>query len=386
MYIVFFPAILVPSMIPSIRGWMFNQHWCKAVHFFTVFLNLACVLSILLIAIDRNCAVNSPLHYTITITKKRTGLLIVSIWAISFILAAPILLGIRQSASPPGIVDIAYSLLIGFIGFVLPLLSVAFLYFAMFRAAQNNNARARRSSSNSNTSNEIVVSVKPPKKQGVTEYCLRRNFSSERVEDSSCCFAGRHKAAITGLLVVLSFLACWLPFYTILVSELFANISDNIKYCANFAAYMSCVINPYLYFFRNKTTWKEAKMIAVAIFSTKEKLLGKNSVEKHARKCTVDASACLFRLPSSFSQPMLATPTTHLNACIDLSQQTVGLNVKTQPIKMRSVFSLDPIKPLLHQDSSSSNDSSDACVTTLVTDSVLSIDQDSLFWYPAIQP
>ncbi|GFQ85694.1 g protein-coupled receptor [Trichonephila clavata] len=44
-------------------------------------------------------------------------------------------------------------------------------------------------------------------------------------------------------------------------------------------------------------------------------------------------------------------------------------------------FSHDPNKPLLHQDSSSSNDSSDACATTVVIGSVLSIDEDSMIWY-----
>ncbi|GBM81326.1 hypothetical protein AVEN_254836-1 [Araneus ventricosus] len=384
---------IIPAMIISIQGVEFNKLWCRATTALTIFLNLVSVFSILLIAIDRNCAVNSPLHYTLTITKKRTGLLIGSTWSAALVLSIPVLVGTPETSNNrclqegflfsdhPDTLSIVYSSIISFVGFIIPFVNVACLYFAMFKAARNNNARARRSSSNSSASNEIIVNLKPPKKQGVTEYTLRRNFSADHVDpkDTPCCFAGKHKAAVTGLLVVLSFVVCWLPFFATLVSDIFVPASANMKYFVHFAAYTSCILNPYLYFFRNKNTWKESKKLVVGILTRK----GKFENGKNTKKNTIYLSSSLFRFPTSQSQPVLTLSTSHINTlCADspnmnMSLKTTGYHEN----KARSGSSHDPIKPLLHQDSSTSNDSSDACATTVVIGSVLSIDEDSMIWY-----
>ncbi|KAF8766663.1 Beta-2 adrenergic receptor like protein [Argiope bruennichi] len=385
--------LIIPAMIISIQGVEFNKFWCRATTALTIFLNLVSVFSILLVAVDRNCAVNSPLHYTLTITKKRTGLLIGSTWSAAFILTIPVMVGIPETSNnrclregflfsyPPDVISIVYSSIISFVGFILPFVNVACLYFAMFKAARNNNARARRSSSNSSASNEIIVNLKPAKKQGVTEYTLRRNFSSDHVDpkDTPCCFAGKHKAAVTGLMVVVSFVVCWLPFFATLLSDIFVPSSAGMKYCVNLAAYTSCILNPYLYFFRNKNTWKESKKMVKSIFTRK----GKFDNGKSTKKNTIDLSCSLFRLPSSQSQPVLTLSTSHINT---LCADSASMNMSLKPIgylenKPHSSSSHAAVKPLLHQDSSTSNDSSDACATTVVIGSVLSIDEDSMIWY-----
>ncbi|GIY34598.1 g_PROTEIN_RECEP_F1_2 domain-containing protein [Caerostris darwini] len=381
---------IIPILMMSIQGVEFIQIWCRMTTFLTIFLNLASVFSILLIAVDRNCAVNSPLHYTITITKKRTGILIISTWLIAFVLAIPILVVVPETSNircftnglfllqdQPGILNIAYTSAISIVGFLIPFINVAFLYFAMFKAAKNNNARAGRSNSNSSASNEIIVNLKPPKKLGVTEYTLRRNFSSDHVEpkDSGCCFAGKHKAAVTGLLVVMSFFACWLPFYATLVSDLFHPAIPHIKYCVNLAAYMSCIINPYLYFFRNKNTWKESKKFVVTMLTRKNKF----DNNRNLKKTTIELSSCLFRMPTSQSQPVLATNTARINTLCGESP-SMNMSVMYQENQTHSMAH-SPIKTLAHQDSCTSNDSSDAYATTVVIGSVPSSDEDSMIWY-----
>ncbi|PRD26931.1 UNVERIFIED_CONTAM: G protein-coupled receptor [Trichonephila clavipes] len=385
--------IIIPAIIVSIQGVEFNKVWCRITTFMTIFLNLVSVLSILLIAIDRNCAVNSPLHYTLTITKKRTGFLIGATWLAAVFFSIPVAFGLPETTSKENvlptnripILSIVYSAVVGVVGFIIPFINVACLYFAMFKAAKNNNARARRSSSNSSGSNEIIVNIKPPRKLGVTEYTLRRNFSTDREDPpkSNCCFVGKHKAAVTGLLVVVSFVICWLPFFTTFVSDIFLPTSKNIKFLVNSVAYTSCILNPYLYFFRNKNTWKECKKMLIALVTRKSKFgQGKNT-----RKSTADLSSSLFRLPNSLSQPVLAMNTSQINTLcsespsMNMSVQTVSQLENKTLCKTRDGFSHDPNKPLLHQDSSSSNDSSDACATTVVIGSVLSIDEDSMIWY-----
>ncbi|GFT61260.1 octopamine receptor beta-2R [Nephila pilipes] len=389
--------VVIPAMIVSIQGVQLNKVWCRLTNSMAIFLNLVSVLSILLIAIDRNCAVNSPLHYTLTITKKRTGFLIGSTWLVALVISIPAFFGIpeasykgctKENLLPPNhthILSIAYSSAVGVVGFIIPFINVACLYFAMFKAAKNNNARARRSSSNSSGSNEIVVNIKPPRKLGVTEYTLRRNFSTEREDPKkgTCCFVGKHKAAVTGLLVVMSFVICWLPFFITFISDIFVPTPDNIRYLVNFVSYTSCLLNPYLYFFRNKNTWKECKKMIIALLIRKKKF----GEGKNTRKSTADLSSSLLRLPDSLSQPILALNSSQINTLcsespsMSMSVQTVSQQERKSFCKAHDAFPHDPIKPLLHQDSSSSNDSSDACATTVVIGSVLSIEEDSMIWY-----
>lgn len=381
----------------SLRVWVFGDIWCKIIGSLTICLNLASVLSILLIAIDRNCAVNSPLHYNVTITKKRTGLLISTIWIVSAALAVPTLFGVPQleysscelmSWNIVRITSIVYITVISALGFAIPFFSVTCLYFAMFRAAETNNARARRNSSNSCLSNDVVVNLKPPKKLGVNEYSLRRNFSSEHADPKGgcCCCGGKHKAAVTGLLVVVSFVLCWSPYFLTLVYQQFKEVTIEIKFWVHFATYISCILNPYVYFYRNKNSWKQSKKLVSRIFSRNSDLIAHPTVRKHK----IDTSSCVFRLPTSFSQTVLGTQasigSTFSNNSIpeDKAHRHTVLSEQPPPrCNKAGVFSLDPIKPLLHQDSSSSNDSSDACVTTVMMGSTMSIDDDSTMWYQA---
>ena len=59
----------------------------------TVLVTLASVLSILLISLDRYYAVNSPLHYSIIITRQKSMVMIFLVWTIAGVLSAPVWTG-----------------------------------------------------------------------------------------------------------------------------------------------------------------------------------------------------------------------------------------------------------------------------------------------------
>lgn len=357
--------------------------WCRVLTSSTIFLNLASVFNIVLIAVDRNCAVNSPLHYTLTITKKRTGLLISTAWLLAIVLALPPLLLLTDVGGCPdnrnrlaNVLDVTYAIVVSASGFVVPFSSVAFMYIAMFQAARDNNARTRRSSSNSSGSNEIIVNVKTPnKKQGVvSEYTLRRNYSSEHDETRKgccCCFgAGKHKAAVTGFMVVVSFTTCWFPFFASLLSDLYLPVPPNFRYFLNFPTYLSCIINPYLYFFRNKNAWSQAKKVLVGLVTRRRD----NRFYKTdcGKKCAVEMSS---GIPNTLSQSVLLMNISQLNTV------SASVEIQSSSNKTEKLFSQDSAKSLLHQDSSSSAGSNDVFTTTVGVDSVLSMSGDSLIWY-----
>ncbi|GIZ01976.1 melanopsin [Caerostris extrusa] len=68
-------VLILPTTVLSIAAdrWIMNEIACYISGFLYTTLNITSVLSLLLIALDRNCAVNSPLHYSMTITKNALG-------------------------------------------------------------------------------------------------------------------------------------------------------------------------------------------------------------------------------------------------------------------------------------------------------------------------
>lgn len=386
--------MIIPSFIACIREWTFGntQAWCGTTSSFTVCVNLSIVLSVLLIAIDRNCAVNSPLHYAVTITKKRTTLLIRFIWIVSVVLAVPTFFGVPELEERANELSelwnfsrataMVYTSTLCLVGFIIPLIGVTGFYFAMFRAAETNNARARRSSSNSCLSSEVVVNIKPPKNFGENEYSLRRNFSSEQAEPKNgyCCFAGKHKAAMTGLIVVFSFIACWLLYFLCLVYQQFRVVRTDITFWIQLATYLSSIVDPYVYFYRNKNMWKQTKRLLLLKFCRNSDFI----IHPVAKRNRADTTKFVFRLPTSFSQTVLSTqvPITRNFSHNSIPEDKAHRHMVLSPEFSPGVFSVHPIKSLIHQDSSSSNDSSDACVTSVVLGSTVSLDGATM-WYQA---
>ena len=71
-------------------GFKGSTYWDQTLSGLTVLITLASVLSILLISLDRYYAVNSPLHYTIIVTRQKSVAMITLVWLVSVILSAPV--------------------------------------------------------------------------------------------------------------------------------------------------------------------------------------------------------------------------------------------------------------------------------------------------------
>lgn len=190
----------------------------------TVLVTLASVLSILLISLDRYYAVNSPLHYSIIVTRQKSMVMIILVWTIASVLSAPVWTGsvvlehqphnYRHhnvsflsnaldfcnkpiAIDPTGafqwdqnstvvdakdakddvtgaankwreeqqqVINICYSVLVFLFGFVWPLTALCWLYLRMYEAALKNAARTRRQSLSSNATDNVQIAsdVPPP--------------------------------------------------------------------------------------------------------------------------------------------------------------------------------------------------------------------------------
>ncbi|XP_077534038.1 uncharacterized protein LOC144146009 [Haemaphysalis longicornis] len=271
------PFVFVSAMF---QEWIFGDVWCKIHGTVTVCLTMANVFSILLIAVDRNCAVNSPLHYSMTITKKRTSGLIVSTWAFAVLISLPPLLGVSDvqyqdswtmctvTWYDTNFLTIAYSCVICVVGFLLPFIRIAWIYASMFRAARRNSARARLH--NINTSS---TEMSPPPSAGPESgvhssplYLNRRAAWTKRttsLPQASSLFGDEWKAVRTGVLVVVSFTVCFLPFFAMTLVEPHARTRKiplgKLPAISMLFLFCSSLMSPYLYVIRNKATRKHVR-------------------------------------------------------------------------------------------------------------------------------
>ncbi|XP_065308707.1 uncharacterized protein [Dermacentor albipictus] len=274
--------IVLPFVFVSVmfQGWIFGDVFCKIHGTVSMCLTMANVFSILLIAVDRNCAVNSPLHYSMTITKKRTSVLIVSTWLCALVVSVPPLVGVsglqyQKSWAmctvtwyDTGVLTLAYACVLSVLGFLMPFIRITWIYASMFQAARRNSACTRLRNVKSG-SNELS----PPSSAGPyggshrPVYFPRKPAWSKRTSSpskASSLFGDKLKAVRTAVLVVVSFTACFLPFFAMTLAETQrANASEtplrNLPAIAMLLLFSSSLINPYLYVIRNKVTRKHVR-------------------------------------------------------------------------------------------------------------------------------
>lgn len=268
------PFVFVSVMV---QEWIFGDIWCKIHGVVSVCLTMANVFSILLIAVDRNCAVNSPLHYSMTITKKRTSGLIVSTWLFAVLVSLPPIIGvsgIKYQESwgmctvtwyETDLLTIAYSCVLCVVGFLLPFVRITWIYTSMFRAARRNSARARLHNINTSSA-EMSPPASAVPEGHLTLHLHRRMAWSKRtssLSQASSFFGDEWKAVRTGLLVVISFTACFLPFFSMtLIEQHTRTRKATLKKAPAIAMlllYCSSLISPYLYVIRNKATRKHVR-------------------------------------------------------------------------------------------------------------------------------
>ncbi|KAG8192839.1 hypothetical protein JTE90_014619 [Oedothorax gibbosus] len=269
--ILILPAITVTI---ATEDWLLGDVTCAVSGFLFTTLNITSVLSLLLIALDRNCAVNSPLHYSMTITKKRTGFMISLTWFIGVIVGTPPFFGIShfnfrskwhmctQAWLRNDPYNFAYASVLVVLGFMVPFLTTICVYSSMFQAARDNSERARKHSVNSTSVDTTVPDTQFKTQSSVVSQKKKyRRWSS----GSNQFFGEEWKAVRTGVLVVMTFTLCWLPYFTVISMEAFFDISNLIPDYAMFimiaCSSSACIINPYLYVFRNKTSRKHVKQL-----------------------------------------------------------------------------------------------------------------------------
>ncbi|XP_045102145.1 beta-3 adrenergic receptor-like [Portunus trituberculatus] len=287
---------LTPLLTPSTATGADGDHdvgrggeefwWCQVSKALMALAVEAAIFSVLLIAVDRYCAVTSPLHYSMTITRGRSVRLIVGVWTLALLYALPQLLAhtyahlrpaSRLSACPSGqdVVSavpikfgLYYAVLLSLCGFLVPLFVLCWIYVHMYRAAQRNSARTRRHSLGHNPAEIIIPDCPSVAESGSTNNSVRcktrvHRRRSSNTSFSSLFFREEGRAVKTAVIVIASFVTSWMPYFIYKICEA-GGWTKDIPYLNELVicvALSSSCTSPFIYVYRNETASKEVLKI-----------------------------------------------------------------------------------------------------------------------------
>ncbi|OXA44041.1 5-hydroxytryptamine receptor 1B [Folsomia candida] len=395
----------------------------------------AAIFSTFLIATDRFYAVTSPLHYSMTITRSRSQLMIVAAWLAGALLALPYVL----ICSLPRNTELHQSLHVLFIvlqlalGYLFPFVGLCWLYLRMYNAAHRNSERTRKHSISGDllTVMDGSTSVIPP--QGIdflTHYInpftkgmvgsagappgsggtnttsigqivpaavKKQRRRSSNGSSSSLLFREEGRAIKTAMLVLASFLVCWTPHCAfMLISEIdvvqgqlgdlvflsggrgggnASNTSSMMlnqqpavllggtnwpKFFGVFGILLSCLLNPFIYVFRNKMACKEVSKLLCRFFREKRRRKEDTAAsEKRAHQLLHNNSRDRSdSTPSAGGNDLVASPTAadldytpKFTPCIGKSPKRSSLKSLTPQSSLNSTFTMATHSPICSSNS-----------------------------------
>lgn len=260
------------------KEWVFSAPWCQVTGFLTSTTFTANTLTIVMISVDRYCAVLYPLQYKIKVTSLRVWLMIVAVWTVAVGASIPPLLGWNRYAYHPEKFtcsvswqsrlshDQYYTLFLFFLGLLFPLLVISVTYSMIFRAAMHNSRRTSRSNSAPPSLTEVTVDS-PLSKKPLTDSRVSLVSTKQWLMEKSPRSAPRHfrqevlRTARTTFIVIFSFILCWFPFYLCSLLEGFLPedraVPVFILHVCFLLAMCSAVVTPMVYVFRNRVIRKE---------------------------------------------------------------------------------------------------------------------------------
>lgn len=265
------------------REWTEDMDWtgpfgfatCNAIALLTLTSISASIFAVLLISIDRFYAVSRPLHYTRHVTSSKAWAMITGSWLASLFLGSLPLLGWGRVRYDPdkhlclphwaghSWPDKSLAFVVVVVCFVVPLLVMALVYVSVIRAARRTAAQARRNSSTSGMSDPLAVNPRQSL-DAMTLASSHRNLVRRRSSAGSCAapvfYKEDWKAAKTGVVVMTTFVVCWLPFFTNVFMDTLSGCQNSTRHLGVIfvlLAVSSCIVNPLVYVYRTKSVRKQ---------------------------------------------------------------------------------------------------------------------------------
>lgn len=267
----------------------------------------ACVLSVLMIGVDQYFAVIDPLRYHSSINAPTSVLMIVVSWTISASFGVFGSLSINERSTwfacerlhhdgftfLPPVYQLIFPIVFVLLVFIVPFVSICWIYVSICSAARENNQRTKRNGSSNNCVQETApldytivstihesVEFDPnetakrssefpkPLHHSSTKSSLKSTSSSivnslrHRISNASMFrYREETRAARISVLVIVMTLICWLPFTLMLLihSPLLGNITlpHFVKQIGILSLSLNTVVSPLIFAHRNRRIHRE---------------------------------------------------------------------------------------------------------------------------------
>ena len=194
-------------------GWLLGKQTCQ----FWIFVDLLCtsasIVSLSLISVDRYVALSRPLRYLVIMTVRRCVFSITAVWLFCFIIS---LLSVHTWSKDATFIhspqclklDKVYYTVASILAILIPLIILLVLYFLVFKMAFEQSKKIHRGAyNNSPRPEESILNIASS---------LSRHSVSKRRQTSAI---RELKATKTLIIVVGTFLLCWLPFCVLLLMQ-----------------------------------------------------------------------------------------------------------------------------------------------------------------------
>ncbi|KAH9491562.1 hypothetical protein Btru_030671 [Bulinus truncatus] len=264
-------VFVMPFALASLitKEWVFGTFWCMATGFLMNVIVSASIFTLVVISIDRYCAVVTPLHYSMRLTSRRCTLLIICVWVGAVLIASPPLMGWNSIEfqldkmvctvkwSSGRMYDRYYTFFLISFSFVLPLVAILWTYARMFRAAHGNIVRARRNSvirvnsAATTQSDDSSIQQNTPinsRRRSSSAPIIRRLSQSSSRSSSLLWRKEEWKTAVTSFLVLFSFALCWAPYFVVMAVEAVTGAASPLypitSHVSTVLAMFSCACNP----------------------------------------------------------------------------------------------------------------------------------------------
>lgn len=321
------------------QDWLFGQFWCQTTGFLMNAIFAASTLTLVIIAIDRYCAVVRPLHYSMHMTSRRCTVMIVTVWFLAVCSSIPPLFGWnryeyqRSKLSCTAVStsrdsnDMTFTIFLVTLCFILPLFIILWAYCVIFKAAKTNSEKVRKNSTIPNALEEQLsqTPIRNNRRMSSVPILVHRLSVSNR-SSSVLWRRDEWKTAVTSCMVVFTFIICWLLYFIIIILECLIedpkDIKPVMKTVSVLLAMSSCALNPLVYVFRSKI--QRVELRGILGLQTKRDKTGNGFINQSRRTSmctTARESPCISRQGSEESD--ILTKMHHVTTATTLTSMVV---------------------------------------------------------------
>lgn len=250
--------------------WIFGLHWCRINGMANSVFCIASMLSLAAVSVDRYIAIIKPLNYKLIMTRRTVTIMLLYVWGQSlFCGLLPVMGWSRYTFITNESIctadwgyDIPYTMFIFGTCFFIPLLVMIYSYFYILRTAREHSKRIAepRVGHLSDLPLHTAVVVPAPQMQQRQEQ-IQMKKQEQKMKELK--YKRDAKAAKTLLIVVGTFLFCWLPHFIGMTCLLFPSCQwpDAFFATTTWLAMMNSGCNPIIYGVLNRRFRESFKRI-----------------------------------------------------------------------------------------------------------------------------